>query len=410
MLAKWLRPVDVVGSCLHDGAAVDTAMVGAGLIGLATAHALCRDGRGAWRCSTAGCRAAATRGVRSRWCAATTPMPSPRSLAMAGTRTIVDWADQVGVADAGYVGCGYLLTVPERLEAACRGNVERLQRLGLETRFLNVDEIPARRAASCRCRGSPARPTSPRADLPTRRRCAWAGSPPPRPRPRAARLGNGVNAIRVEGGRVTGVETDQGFVAGGHGRARHRRVGERPAAPPGTPVSRSSCGGCKLRWPARQPGAAAALGRVLRCRHERGGATRSRPPFCAVAYAGEDVLERADDCDHAALGGVCRRRASRAGRALSASLGEFELLRGFAGPVRRDAGLEPDHRPVPGDGRPVPGVGWSGHGFKLSPAVGEVVAAEVTGRTPPIDVSELRPERFAQGRLLRLAYGPGARA
>jgi len=28
----------------------------------------------------------------------------------------------------------------------------------------------------------------------------------------------------------------------------------------------------------------------------------------------------------------------------------------------------------------------------------------------PIDVSELRPERFADGRLLRMAYGPGARA
>jgi glycine/D-amino acid oxidase-like deaminating enzyme len=54
--------------------------------------------------------------------------------------------------------------------------------------------------------------------------------------------------------------------------------------------------------------------------------------------------------------------------------------------------------------------GWSGHGFKLSPAVGEVVAAEVTARESPIDVSELRPERFAEGRLLRLAYGPGARA
>ena len=55
-------------------------------------------------------------------------------------------------------------------------------------------------------------------------------------------------------------------------------------------------------------------------------------------------------------------------------------------------------------------MGWSGHGFKLSPAVGEVVAAEVSGRTPLIDVGALRPERFAEGRLLRLAYGPGARA
>jgi hypothetical protein len=38
------------------------------------------------------------------------------------------------------------------------------------------------------------------------------------------------------------------------------------------------------------------------------------------------------------------------------------------------------------------------------------VAAEVTGGRPPIDVDELRPERFSDGRLLPLAYGPGARA
>ena len=85
-------------------------------------------------------------------------------------------------------------------------------------------------------------------------------------------------------------------------------------------------------------------------------------------------------------------------------------MRGFAGPYD----ITPDWNPIIG---PCPGidglylaVGWSGHGFKLSPAVGEVVAAEVSGRTPPIDVGELRPERFAEGRLLRLAYGPGASA
>ena len=86
-------------------------------------------------------------------------------------------------------------------------------------------------------------------------------------------------------------------------------------------------------------------------------------------------------------------------------------MRGFAGPYDST----PDWNPIIGPvSRASTGLylalGWSGHGFKLSPAVGEVVAAEVTGRTPPLDVSELRPERFAEGRLLRLAYGPGARA
>jgi glycine/D-amino acid oxidase-like deaminating enzyme len=91
-------------------------------------------------------------------------------------------------------------------------------------------------------------------------------------------------------------------------------------------------------------------------------------------------------------------------------LADFAVERSWAGPYD----VTPDWNPIMGACPGIDGlylaVGWSGHGFKLSPAVGEVVAAEVTGRTPPVDVSELRPGRFAAGRLLRLAYGPGARA
>ena len=131
--------------------------------------------------------------------------------------------------------------------------------------------------------------------------------------------------------------------------------------------------------------------------------------FCAVAYAGEDPLERADDCDHGLSGGY--EDAVRAGLGTRyPRLAGFELVRGFAGPYD----ITPDWNPIIGRCPGIEGlylaVGWSGHGFKLSPAVGEVVAAEVTGRTPPVDVGKLRPERFAEGRLLQLAYGPGARA
>ena len=51
------------------------------------------------------------------------------------------WEEEVGVADAGYVRCGYLLTVPEEQAEACRGNVVMLQALGLDTHFLEVGEI-----------------------------------------------------------------------------------------------------------------------------------------------------------------------------------------------------------------------------------------------------------------------------
>jgi sarcosine oxidase, subunit beta len=131
--------------------------------------------------------------------------------------------------------------------------------------------------------------------------------------------------------------------------------------------------------------------------------------FCAVAYAGEDVLERADDCDHGLSPGYLDAVRSSLGQRYPRLAG-FELVRGFAGPYD----VTPDWNPVIGRCPGIEGLyvatGWSGHGFKLSPAVGEVIAAEVSGRTPPIDVSDLRAERFVEGRLLRLAYGPGARA
>ena len=41
--------------------------------------------------------------------------------------------------------------------------------------------------------------------------------------------------------------------------------------------------------------------------------------------------------------------------------------------------------------------GFSGHGFMQSPAVGEAVAAELLGETPPFDLSHYRLERFAEG-------------
>ena len=37
----------------------------------------------------------------------------------------------------------------------------------------------------------------------------------------------------------------------------------------------------------------------------------------------------------------------------------------------------------------------SGHGFKLAPAVGEMMAALITGATPPVSAAPFRLDRFA---------------
>ena len=74
-------------------------------------------------------------------------------------------------------------------------------------------------------------------------------------------------------------------------------------------------------------------------------------------------------------------------------LAEARFVRGYVGAFD----ITPDWMPIM-DESPLAGfwiaAGMSGHGFKLSPAVGEMVAALVTGSRPPVNPSPFRLERF----------------
>jgi len=67
--------------------------------------------------------------------------------------------------------------------------------------------------------------------------------------------------------------------------------------------------------------------------------------------------------------------------------------------------VTPDWQPVLGAVDGVTGLyvaaGFSGHGFKLSPALGEVLADLVCGKVPSIDVGMFQFSRFATGHLIR---------
>jgi len=81
---------------------------------------------------------------------------------------------------------------------------------------------------------------------------------------------------------------------------------------------------------------------------------------------------------------------------------------GLAGSVTGVYDMTPDARPLLG---PAPGIdglivaaGFSGMGFKIAPAVGESLAALITGAAPmstargAVDLTPFRPDRFAEGR------------
>lgn len=74
--------------------------------------------------------------------------------------------------------------------------------------------------------------------------------------------------------------------------------------------------------------------------------------------------------------------------------------------------VTPDWNPVLGRIHDLPGLlvacGFSGHGFKLSPAVGRVLAQEALGLVTDVPLAPYALERFARGALLTGRYGGGA--
>ncbi len=90
------------------------------------------------------------------------------------------------------------------------------------------------------------------------------------------------------------------------------------------------------------------------------------------------------------------------------SFADAEVTAGWTGPYD----ITPDWNPIVGQ---VPGydglyvaVGFSGHGFKLAPTIGEGLAQTVLGLEQRVPITPYGMERFLTGELLHGAYGIGS--
>jgi glycine/D-amino acid oxidase-like deaminating enzyme len=385
----------------------DVVVIGGGLFGTSIAYQLCRRGAGRVilleRDTLGSGDSGRTFGmVRRHYSNAVTAL-----LAMRGSHTIMHWDDEVGVGDSGYVETGYLLPVPEALAEASRGNVERLAALGLDTSFVEPAEIAQIEPllALDGIAGAAYEPDGGFADA-HKMILAWfaAGYA----RGLEARLGCAATALIAKRGRIRGVRTPAGDIASDRVVLATGAWARELLLPVGVdvPIALKRIQVAVLRQP---PGAprpnvvcSDAVTNIV-VRPDRGAL------FCAVTYFGDDPVDAADECDHDGSPGyehAIRRALAERYPALAAAAWQ----RAWAGPYD----YSPDWNPIVGEAPGAEGLylalAWSGHGFKLSPAVGEVVAAELVGDEPVIDVTALRPTRFAEGAPLRLAYGPGARA
>ena len=389
------------------GEKADVVVVGAGLFGASIAFQLARRGAGSVVLVERGAVCGGDSGLCFSMVRRHYSNEASARLAIRGVDVIQRWSEEVGTGDSGFVATGYLLTVPEERLAAVRENVERLRSWGLDTwvvtpqAIAEIEPLLSLEGVA----GAAYEPDAGFADT-FRITLSWFAE--------AVRLGvrpalgRRVTGFRVEHGRVRAVETDAGPIeagavvnaAGAWGPELMRAIGVE------LPISLRRVQVAYVRQPADRPQASVLFSDVvsnLVLRPDRAGLA------CVVAYQPEERIATRDECRQE-LDPSYEEAVRAALRERIPAYAQAAWAGGFAGAYD----YTPDWNPLLGWTPGVEGLylalGWSGHGFKLAPAVGEVVADEVLGRTPAIDVSTLRPERFEKGEALHLAYGGGARA
>ncbi len=323
----------------------------------------------------------------------------------------------MGYGDPGYVRFGYMLLVTENQIDGLRRNVELGRRMGVDTRFVGPDKIAAIEPLvnADGLAGGAYEPDGGYIDV-TKMVLSWLGA--------AVALGADVltpltvQEILVDSGAVTGVAT-------GRGQIRAQLVVAATGAwapdlldPLGVhlPIERRRLDMATLE---QEPGARA----LHACITDGNSNLVIRPDMgrriLAVAYPPE--MPEVDDPLADAPPDAHHEHSVRLERALAERLPALTV----AGVVSTTSGaydITPDYHPILGwasELTDVTGlylaVGLSGHGLKLSPCIGEIVAAHVlgveqVGSAPPLDTRALRPSRFADGDLMHLTYGPSARA
>jgi sarcosine oxidase subunit beta len=323
-------------------------------------------------------------------------------LAMRGVEIIENWDVEIGVGDSGYVRTGYLLTADEARLLALEENVRLLTSWGLDTHVVTPKEIAALEPLLSieGVAGGAYEPDGGFADA-RAMTLSWF----------AAAVRAGVEPFldrTVTALRPGGVDTNRGpiegdvvvLAAGSWGRALAATAGVE------LPISLGRIQVARMRQPPDRPQARLTFSEMvsnLVLRPDRAGIA------LVVAYQPQEPLASRDECRQEVDAGYesSIRRTLR--ERLPAYAGA-EWLGGFAGAYDST----PDWNPIlgwaPGADGLYLALGGSGHGFKLAPAIGDVVADAVSGRVPSIDISALDPRRFDRGDLLRLAYGPSARA
>jgi glycine/D-amino acid oxidase-like deaminating enzyme len=312
--------------------------------------------------------------------------------------------DLTGGGSCGFRRTGYLLGVDERMQKPMEASVTLQRGVGIETRLVSSSEM---REIEPRLRvedlvGGCYEPDSGYCN-PAETAQGFARAA----RARGARIleETEVLAIRTEGNRIRGVDTSRG------------------------PIEAPRVVNAAGLWGARIGAMVGVEIPITVCRHKINIVTwpeAAQRPHPMVYDFVTNIYTRPELSEHILVGGLDAEESHdladpdryKEGVSLDESvnalarvshrfpvLAEGRIARGYAGCFD----VTPDWHPIldrVGPEGSFVAVGFSGHGFKLSPAVGHMMAAlvaEGSGAHPDLDTFRL--SRFAEGKPIRGTYG-----
>ncbi len=324
------------------------------------------------------------------------PTPETSAMVLRSLRIFQRFGEAVG-GDAGYVGCGALIGVSAAMRPKLEATLAFQRALGIRAEILEIADV-ARVEPRINAAGLGAvlhEPESGYGD-PTAVTLGFADAA----RRRGAVIEQGVEVVAILGaaGRVTGVST---------------ATGDRIDAPVVV-----NCAGLWSRGVSRLAGVDLpivvgrhpvfiverdhAFGPPHRVYLDLAGGAYVRPETGNLTLTGSLIDDEAEHpMDPELLGSDAGFEEAavvleRTGRAVP-KLADARYRQGYAGAFD----ITPDWMPIL-DESPLRGfwiaAGMSGHGFKLAPAVGELMAALITGTKPPVDPAPFAFGRFASER------------